>query len=246
MSNSIARTLIRLSFAVTCLAACDSAESKPKSAEAEPKAPASEDAAKPGPDAEAAVPADTPTCAQLAEHVHQVLSTTGSARTKENLPPAEKSQANCEKRTQDPELMRCFMAAKDEAAIDECNLKPFLGKPIDATPTRSFDALKDNSAVEPPMMSEDGDYIAWDEHCGLLFKSMPPAGAVFVACDGKANIGPIVNIDVLDQVMKSISDAERSRHEMVMGIISKMPSGNFSTPYRVYDEQGRYKGIEYR
>ena len=90
--------------------------------------------------------------------------------------------------------------------------------------------------------------MRWDADCGLLFKSKVVAEALFVVCDGRVQIGPIVNIDVLDQVVARISSESRSRHEMVMQMINNRPTGTFNNvPVHVYDQSsGRYLRTEYR
>lgn len=185
------------------------------------------------------------TCEAFAQHVHTVLSTTGTADTKATLPGLPKLVEHCKGRPYDAGHARCYLAAKDAKTMDDCNRKPFLG-PVDATPKRRIEALADNKALQPPPLSVDGDYMAYDDRCGMLYKEIAPAGAIFIACDGKVQIGPLVTVDEVKNVSAALAAQEQARHEIVMGFIRRMPTGSWTVPVHVYDSNGSYKGIEYR
>lgn len=189
--------------------------------------------------------AAAPDCAALTSHVHALISSGGSALARKYLPSVEEMRTTCAGEANDPELARCFMAATDTKGLDDCNRKPFM-REIDATPKRSFSALKDNSKVLPKILTEDGDYLAYDDECGSLYKEQPPAAAVFIACKGKVQIGPLVNADEVDQIFRKLSADEQRRHEIVMSLIAKTATGMFTVPVHVYDTNGAYRGIEYR
>lgn len=186
------------------------------------------------------------TCTAYAEHVFNVLQATGTPETKAVIRSPKPMLDACRDKTFDPDMARCMMAAKTEAAIDDCARKPFLKGPVDATPKRSINAAVNDPGLQPPPMTRDGDYLFWDEDCGMLYREVPPAAAVFIACKGKVQIGPLVNLREMNAVMNQLMHAEKARHEIVMGIINRMPSGDFTVPVHVYDADGRYKGIERR
>lgn len=184
-------------------------------------------------------------CAALAKHVHAVLLATGSEREKAMLQSVEEAQRACESDRNDPKHMACFFAASDSAAFAKCNRDAFPGQ-VDVTPTRKFNALRDNSAVSPPVLSQDGDYLAYDDKCGMLYKEVAPAGALYVACNGRVEIGPLVTVDEVDRVIKQLSEIEDRRHEIATYLIAKTSSRAFGVPVHVYDSNGSYRGIEYR
>lgn len=186
-----------------------------------------------------------PTCRTMLEHITAVLRTTGSEATKAALKSPESSIARCEAQTNDPVLMKCFMDAATEADVDACNLSGFPGQ-VDGTPKRKVDGKANNAGLEPPIFTVDGDYMSYDADCGMLYREAPPAGALFISCNDTVKIGPIVNAKKLESVMAEISDASRSRHEMVMGIIDNYPKGKLGVKVHVYDADGTYRGIEER
>lgn len=197
------------------------------------------------PAAPAVAAAPAPDCAGLAAHIHAVVSATGSARAKQLLTAPAQIERACSSKRNDPELMGCFLGATDSAGLDACHRKPFGGQ-IDATPSRSFQALEDNSGATPPVLTQDGDYLAYDKTCGMLYKEVAPAGAFFIACKGKVHIGPLVNIDEIDRVTRKIAADEQRRHEIVMNMVAMLPSADFRVPVHVYNANGSYKGVEYR
>lgn len=189
--------------------------------------------------------AAAPSCRAMLEHVTDVLRTTGSEATKAALKSPEASIARCETQTNDPVLVRCFMDATTEEGIEACNIAGFPG-PVDGTAKRKVDGKRDNSGLEPPIFTLDGDYMSYDADCGMLYREAPPAGALFIACNDQVKIGPIVNAKKLESVMAEISDQSRSRHEMVMGIIDNYPKGKLGVKVHVYDADGTYRGVQER
>lgn len=200
--------------------------------------------------APAVAAAPTPTaavatdCAAFAKHVDAVLRATGSALERSTMSTVEKMRTDCEADRNDPSRMQCFMAASDSTGLAKCSRDAFTGE-VDATPRRSFDALKDNASVSPPVLTQDGDYLAYDRRCGMLFKELAPAAAIYIVCDGKAQIGPLVTADEVDKVVKQLSAQEDQRHRTVMGLIAKLDSKPMGVPVQVYRD-GVYQGIEYR
>jgi hypothetical protein len=202
-------------------------------------------AAAPATTAAATTPAADMGCDALVEHIVATIRRTGSARRNAVLPAAAEIRGECEKKTRDPTALRCVAAATDVEGFDTCSRQAFPGS-VDATPTRRFHALQNNRAADPPVLTRDGDYLAWDDDCGMLYKEAYPAGAIFVVCKGRVEIGPLVNIEELDRVNKSLAAQEDQRHKMVVGLISKAAIGDFRVPVHVYDSNGAYRGIEYR
>jgi hypothetical protein len=219
----------------TAVAAAPAAASPTPAA---PAAPAVASSAAPA----AAAPAD---CAALAKHVDAVLRATGSALEKSTLSSVEKMQRNCEEDTNDPKHMACFLAATDSAGFAKCHRDAFPGQ-VDAKPVRSFHALRDNKAVSPPVFTQDGDYLAYDDDCGMLYKESAPAGAIYISCKGRIEIGPLVTADEVDRVVKRLSAQEDQRHRVAMSLIAKLKSTPMGVPVHVYDTHGVYQGIEYR
>lgn len=230
--------------------ATEPAPSPAASATAAPAAPAATAAA---PTVAAAVAPPTvappaaapPDCAALAKHVDAVLRATGTALEKSSLLSVDAAQRLCEGDRNDPTIMACFLAATDSAGFAKCNRDAFPGE-VDAKPVRKFNALRDNKSVSPPVLTQDGDYLAYDDHCGMLFKEVAPAGAFYIACKGKIEIGPLVTADEVDRVVKSLAAQEDQRHRMVMNLIDKAAVGDFRVPVHVYNSNGSFRGIEYR
>lgn len=237
------RSSILVALVLTPSLACDRAPVEPVAASAAAPPPSAPRAASPP---IAAAPADVPPdCAALSLHVTDLIQRTGTAKARAALQPAAKLRGECEARTTAPAMMRCFAAATDAAGLDACNRQAFPGA-VDATPVRRFDALADNHAVDPPVLTRDGDYLAWDADCGMLFKEIYPAGALFVACKGRVQIGPLVTIEEVESIAASLSAQESARHDLVMGLVSRAATGDFRVPVHVYADNGAYRGIEYR
>lgn len=246
MPTSITR--VGVALVLITASACDrltssASEPAPSPAAAPPTATAPPVVATATPAAPATSPAPAD-CAALAKHVHAVLSTTGSALEKSTLRSVDEARRSCESDTNDPKLMACFLAATDSPGFAKCNRDAFPGQ-VDAKPVRKFHALKDNESVSPPVLTQDGDYLAYDDHCGMLYKEVAPAGAIYISCDGKAQIGPLVTADEVDRVVKQLSAQEDQRHRMVMSLIEKLDSKPMGVPVQVYRD-GVYQGIEYR
>ncbi|MCA9717681.1 MAG: hypothetical protein KC468_23615 [Myxococcales bacterium] len=243
--------LLRVLGAVWLLCGCDAVAGGAGSADAPTKAapaPAGDSAAAPG-EGDAKIAGSqgggadkTAVCTSLADHVLGVLRAVDPAA---ELPPIAELVKDCEGKTLDPALVTCFMGASDSAGLDACNRKGFEGE-VDTTIKRRFDALADNDSVTPPPLTVDGDYMSYDESCGTLFREAPPASALFIVCDGKAQIGPMVNAQELMTVMNALAEQQRRHHETMMGIIGNM--GGTPTGVRVhkYGPDGAYLGSEER
>jgi hypothetical protein len=185
-------------------------------------------------------------CPNLAAHVHNVLSETGSEKTKAALPEVEQIADQCKRQRIHAEQYACFMRAATADAIDTCNRDAF-GDEVDAEPKRAFNAKADNAEAEPPMFTEDGDYLRWDRHCGLLYRTVYPAGGLFVVCDGKVYIGPVVNAEELETVTARFAARGKDRRELARTASEELPAaGVGKLPYHLYDEQGAHTGVEYR
>ena len=183
-------------------------------------------------------------CPNLAQHVHAVLTETGSKQTKAALPTAEEIADQCKRQRIHAEEYACFTKAKTAAAIDTCNRDAFPGE-VDAKPERTFDAKADNAEADPPMFTQDGDYLQWGKHCGLLYRTIYPAGGLFVVCDGKVHIGPIVNAEELEIVTGQFATKGKARRELVLGARERLPAaGVGKLPYHRYDEAGLHQGVE--
>lgn len=195
-----------------------------------------ERAAPKGP-AEAPAPTGGVSCEAVANHVDAVIRATGTATTIADLGPVADEVARCERERWPQEPMACMMAARDVKGIFYgCLAKLLQGPPKIG---RRFDALEDNSAASPAVTEVDGDYLAIDKQCGMLFQRVPPAVAVYYACSDKIQ-GPLMLGDEVRELVAALSAEESQRHRLASSLIAKLRTNN--TVVREYDVNGNYRG----
>ena len=188
-------------------------------------------------EAPAPAPGGAVTCEAVANHVDAVIRATGTPTTIGDLSPIADEVARCERERWPQEPMSCLMGARDVKGIFYgCLAKLLQGPPKIG---RRFDATKDNSAASPGVTEIDGDYLAIDKKCGMLFQRVPPAVAVYYACTDKIQ-GPLMTGDEVRELIAVLGAEESQRHRLAMSLISKLKTNN--TVVREYDVQGNYRG----
>ena len=111
--------------------------------------------------------------------------------------------------------------------------------PAAVTIGRRFDAREDNAAAEPAMFSQDGDFLMWNDRCGLYADT--GTNALYVVCDGEVKSSPIRTSEEVADVMRQVSAQSRAGHDATQDIINNYPTGG-SGKRDHFDDQGNFKG----
>ncbi len=90
---------------------------------------------------------------------------------------------------------------------------------------------------------KDGDFVPVVGDCGFLFRDVAQE-VVFVQCGGHPS-GPMT-LDGIKAVSLRWAEQLKQEHDMVMDIVKKMPTGDFSVEYDVYDARGNFLGRQRR
>jgi hypothetical protein len=146
--------------------------------------------------------------------------------------------AACKDQNWNADLRGCLIAAKTvDDVYHDCYARPLKGRPLTIKRTFNHENAAANKAADPPMMTQDGDFYQTDEGCGILFVDAKPGQALFLTCNGTTR-GPLTLPNEVKEAFAVLAANSQTRHNMVMSLIAKMPSGRFGGGWKVCDEAG--------
>jgi hypothetical protein len=181
-----------------------------------------------------------PSCESAVDSAYKIVEASDDPELQQTAidSPRAKTIQICHDQSWNDDLRSCLGAAKTVDDIyHDCYVRPLKGRPLQIKRTFIHDNYADNKAADPPMMSEDGDFYQTGEGCGVLFVNAKPGQALFLICNGTTR-GPLTLPHEVKEAFSVLAADERTRHNIVMSLIAKMPSGRFGGTWKVCDQAG--------
>jgi hypothetical protein len=174
-------------------------------------------------------------CEQALSNSYAVVEASGVESLKEasRQNPVEASIAACNEQRWPEDVKGCLAAAKTVDDIyGDCYVRPLKNRPLTIVRTIPLQ----NQKVDPPLFSQDGDYLEIEKGCGVLFVDPKPGQALFLMCNGETR-GPLNTPDQVKELFAGLSAQSQRAHETTMSILRRMPSGRFGG-WKVCDQAG--------
>lgn len=152
--------------------------------------------------------------------------------------PVAESIATCAADRWPADVTACLAGA---SSVDEvfhgCYALPFRRTALVIGRRFSIDRYDVAKTAKPPIYQQSGDYLEISKDCGVLYVKTNPADGMFVLCEGKTR-GPLMLPDEIKEVFATFSANETNRHNIVMSLIRRLPSGRFGGNWKVCDGYG--------